>query len=298
MNHDFSPAAIAQAYSALTQWYAQHARDLPWRKNDVTPWGVLVCEVMSQQTPVARVTPVWLAWMHRWPTPAALASASVAEILIAWDRLGYPRRALRLHECAQVLSTEYGGELPDERARLLALPGIGPYTADALLAFAFHQRSVVLDTNIRRVLARWHGQALPAAHLTAAERERAAQFVPSYGQQAAQWNQAIMEFGALICTATSPQCGGCPIAELCGWKLDGYPLGASAPAPARQKFAGTQREARGKIMAVLRAHPDTALARCELLSASGLTDERFTPALRTLLNDGLARELDSGIALP
>ncbi|MCI6573820.1 MAG: A/G-specific adenine glycosylase [Actinomycetaceae bacterium] len=298
MDHEFPAATIAEMHTLLTQWYSHSARDLPWRDDSVSPWGILVCEVMSQQTPVARVVPTWLTWMHRWPTPPAMARASAAEVLIAWDRLGYPRRALRLLECARILTEHHSGKLPKDRNALLALPGIGEYTADALLAFAFHAYSVVLDTNIRRVLARWHGDAFPTAHLTKAERERATIFVPKEGKDAARWNQAVMELGAIVCTATSPQCQNCPVAELCGWKLDGYPRPATTASAAPQKFAGTQREARGKIMAVLRAEPDSTFAHADLLQASGLPTERFTPALQALVHDGLARELNSGFSLP
>ncbi|MDY5589600.1 MAG: A/G-specific adenine glycosylase [Arcanobacterium sp.] len=300
MNHEFPTVEdAATAYEALTQWYEHNARELPWRQGELTPWGVLVCEVMSQQTPVARVAPIWTSWIHRWPTPHAMAQASPAEVLIAWDRLGYPRRALRLLECAQEVVAHYDGHLPQERSELLSLPGIGQYTADALLAFAFHQYSVVLDTNIRRVLARWHGAALPSAHPTAADRTTAAQFVPHDGHKAALWNQAIMEFGAVVCTAVRPQCTHCPVAELCGWRARGFPQAASGTGPAPQKFIGTQREARGKIMRVLRSKLGSSFTRAQLLSASGLPEERFTPALAALIHDGLADETRSGkLALP
>ncbi|WP_434700517.1 hypothetical protein [Trueperella pyogenes] len=147
------------AFQALTRWYARNARPLPWRET-TDPWAILVCEIMSQQTPVARVEPVWRAWLKRWPSPADLAAASPAEILIAWDRMGYPRRALRLQEAAIAIAER--GTFPSTYDDLLALPGVGPYTAAAVIAFAFGGHSVVLDTNIRRVLARWHGDALPA----------------------------------------------------------------------------------------------------------------------------------------
>ena len=155
-------------------WYDAHARDLPWRRPGTTPWEVLVSEVMSQQTPVARVVPAWQEWMRRWPGPAELAQAPTAAVLRVWGRLGYPRRALRLIECARSVVEQHGGVLPDDLDALLALPGVGEYTAGAVLAFAHGRRALVLDTNVRRVLARAvGGQALPAPSLNRAERERA-----------------------------------------------------------------------------------------------------------------------------
>ncbi len=280
----------------LLRWYDGAARPLPWRAPGTSPWAILVCEVMSQQTPVARVEPAWRAWLERWPTPADLAAAAPADVLIMWDRLGYPRRALRLRECAIALVEGHGGQVPRTREELLALPGIGPYTADALLAFAFQQRSVVLDTNIRRVLARvYDGVALPPAHQTILERTRADALVPADGPSAARWNAALMELGALVCTAREPACSGCPLRAECRWVAAGKPQNA-APRTT-QKFTGTQREARGKIMAVLRARRG-GCSRPDLLRASHLSEERFAPALASLLEDGLAQESEGRYRLP
>src|SRR5690606_7452204 len=135
-------------------WFDHAARDLPWRRPECSPWGVLVSEIMLQQTPVVRVLPAWMSWMERWPTPAHLAAASQADAVRAWDRLGYPRRAKRLWECAGEIVRRHGGEVPDDEEELLALPGIGAYTAAAVRSFAFGRRAVVLDTNVRRVIAR------------------------------------------------------------------------------------------------------------------------------------------------
>ncbi len=174
------PDDLDDLHTRVLDWYADHARDLPWRAADRTPWGVLVSEVMLQQTPVARVLPQWLAWMERWPTPSDLADAAPGDAVRAWDRLGYPRRALRLHAAAVALRDEHGGEVPDDHAQLLALPGIGSYTAAAVASFAFGQRYAVVDTNVRRVHARAvTGAAEPATALTAAEQRLAVALLPT-----------------------------------------------------------------------------------------------------------------------
>ena len=182
-----APSDRAPSDQAVIDWYQDHARDLPWRRPGTTPWGVLVSEVMSQQTPVSRVTPAWTAWMARWAGPADLAGAPVAEVLHAWGRLGYPRRALRLRECAAAVVEWYDGVLPADPDALLALPGVGEYTAGAVLAFAYGRRALALDTNVRRVLARAvGGSALPAPSLVRAERDRAAALLPLEDARAAQ----------------------------------------------------------------------------------------------------------------
>ncbi|MBO3095669.1 A/G-specific adenine glycosylase [Cellulomonas dongxiuzhuiae] len=270
----------------VVAWFDAHARDLPWRAADRTPWGVLVSEVMLQQTPVVRVEPAWRAWLDRWPTPADLAAAPTGDVLRAWDRLGYPRRALRLQECARAVVERHGGVLPDDEDALLALPGVGPYTAAAVRAFAFGRRSVVLDTNVRRVLARVAaGEALPAPALTVAETARAAAWVPDDDASAARWAAASMELGALVCTARSPRCDACPVADRCRWLAAGRPADAHAHRRRAQAWAGTDRQARGRVMALLRealapvphaavaaVWPDVAqLARClDALVVDGL----------------------------
>src|SRR4249920_528997 len=203
-------------------WYAAHGRPLPWRAPDRTPWGVLVSEVMLQQTPVARVLPVWQEWMARWPEPAGLAAEAPGEAIRAWGRLGYPRRALRLHEAAGVIAARHGGRVPAEVAALLALPGVGGYTAAAVACFAYGRRHAVLDTNVRRVLARALGgsRSAPAA-LTAAEVRLAERVLPDADAQAAAWAVAAMELGALVCTARSPRCGQCPVEPQCRWRAAG-----------------------------------------------------------------------------
>lgn len=269
-------------------WYDAHARDLPWRAVDATPWGVLVSEFMLQQTPVARVLEPWRQWMSRWPTPAALAGAEPGEAVRAWGRLGYPCRALRLHAAAQAIVSDHGGEVPSDPEELRALPGVGEYTAAAIASFAFGQRHAVLDTNVRRVLARLElGEAGPAHSLTRAERERAQRWLPDDPATAARWAVAAMELGAQLCTATAPDCAACPVARHCRWLAAGRPAGT---APRRvQPYAGTDRQARGALLAVLR-ETDAAVARTRLLSAWRTDPEQAARALESLLADGLIRQ--------
>lgn len=284
-------------FTDLTYWYDHHGRDLPWRRPGTSPWSILVCEVMSQQTPVARVIPAWTAWMERWPTPAHLAQAETADVLRAWDRLGYPRRALRLRECAATIVERHGGDVPTTESELLALPGIGQYTAAALLAFAFQRRSVVLDTNTRRVLARLHGDALPPPSLTTSERERAATFVPDDDDAAAAWNTALMELGALVCTASLPRCEACPLAQHCEWLAAGRPADRFAHRRRTQTFEGTLRQARGKVMALLR-DSDGPVTRDEALAEASTDADQAHEALQTLAADGLVSVDEAIVSLP
>ncbi|WP_420836397.1 A/G-specific adenine glycosylase [Cellulomonas endophytica] len=247
---------VAEVRRLVVAWFGEHRRDLPWRAADRTPWGVLVSEVMLQQTPVARVEPAWTAWMDRWPTPADLAAAPTDAVLRAWDRLGYPRRALRLQECARALVERHGGRVPGTPEELLALPGVGAYTAGAVLAFAFGRRSVVLDTNVRRVVARaLGGQALPAPALTASEARAAEALLPDDDAGAAAWAAASMELGALVCTARAPRCGDCPVEHLCAWRTAGRPADAHAHRRRVQSWTGSDRQVRGRVMALLREAP-------------------------------------------
>lgn len=281
----------------LAAWFARTARDLPWRAPDRTPWGVLVSEVMSQQTPVARVAPVWVVWMERWPTPADLASASTAEVLRAWGTLGYPRRALRLQDCARAVVERHGGEVPEDEVALLALPGVGAYTAGAVMAFAFGRRSVVLDTNVRRVLARTlAGAALPAPSLTAAETARAAAVVPSDDADAATWAAASMELGAVVCTARAPRCDACPVAGSCAWRAAGYPADEHEARRRTQSWAGTDRQVRGKVMALLRAeHGHVGRERVALVWPDARQLDRCVAGL---VEDGLVEQTGDALHLP
>lgn len=274
----------------VLDWFAEHARDLPWRAADRTPWGVLVSEVMLQQTPVVRVEPAWRAWMRRWPGPADLAAAAPADVLRAWDRLGYPRRALRLQECARAVVERHDGRVPEDEAALLALPGIGAYTAAAVRAFAFGRRSVVLDTNVRRVLARAvEGVALPAPSQTVAERRLAEALVPAEDARAARWAAASMELGALVCTARSPRCEACPVRDACAWRRAGSPPDAHAARRRTQAWAGTDRQVRGRIMALLRDALEPAPA--EAVAAVWPDAAQRDRCLASLLLDGLVEAL-------
>ncbi|QRN81504.1 MAG: A/G-specific adenine glycosylase, partial [Nocardiopsis sp. BM-2018] len=237
-------------------WYESNARDLPWRTPDASPWSVLVSEIMLQQTPVVRVLPAWEAWMERWPTPAHLAKEPSGEAVRMWNRLGYPRRALRLHACAVAITEEHDGQVPDDHATLLSLPGIGAYTAAAVASFAYGQRHAVLDTNVRRVLARAEtGIEYPPKTQTKAETALAESLLPPTASVAARWAVAVMELGALVCTARSPRCADCPIAGQCAWKLAGKPA-HDGPPRRGQTYAGTDRQVRGRLLAVLRDSPD------------------------------------------
>lgn len=290
-----TPLADATALlPALRSWYDDNGRDLPWRAAETTAWGVLVSEVMSQQTPVARVAPQWLEWMDRWPTPAALAAASQADVLRAWGRLGYPRRALRLWECAQAIVERHDGEVPREVDALLALPGIGDYTARAVACFAFGQNVPVVDTNVRRVYERaWQGQFLAPQPAKKQLRQVGALLVDGCGPQT---SVALMELGALVCTARSPQCSVCPLRAGCAWVRAGSPAPSESEMAAQkkrvQKFAGTDRQVRGKIMAVLREASEP-VPKPEI-DVVWPKDEQRERALRSLLADGLVREVPGG----
>ncbi len=235
-------------------WFARHARDLPWRAPGSTPWSVLVSEFMLQQTPVARVVPAYQSWLARWPTPAALAAEPAGEAIRQWGRLGYPRRALRLHETATIVATRHGGTVPATIDALLALPGIGSYTAAAVASFAFGQRHAVLDTNVRRVLARLvAGQPRPGSAPSPAERRLAESLLPAEPAVAARWSVAVMELGALVCTAAHPRCAACPVAGHCAWLAAGRPEEPQAAARRRaQRYEGTDRQCRGRLLSLLR----------------------------------------------
>jgi A/G-specific adenine glycosylase len=283
-------------------WYARNARDLPWRAPGATPWAVLVSEIMLQQTPVSRVLPEYLSWMARWPTPAALAASPAGEAIRQWGRLGYPRRALRLHETATILVARHGGTVPADVDALRTLPGIGSYTAAAVASFAFGQRHAVLDTNVRRVLARLvAGQPIPAAASSAAsvaERRLAESLLPAEPSVAARWSVAVMELGALVCTAASPRCDGCPVAGDCGWLAAGRPAPPDGVARRRtQKYDGTDRQCRGRLLAVLRA-ADGPVRRADI-DVAWPTRAQLDRALDGLVADGLVDPLADGrFALP
>ncbi|WP_240930398.1 A/G-specific adenine glycosylase [Isoptericola sp. BMS4] len=287
-----APETTDELVERVTDWFSGAARDLPWRRPDRTPWQVLVSEVMLQQTPVVRVEPVWREWMRRWPAPADLATAPTAEVLRAWDRLGYPRRALRLADCARAIVERHDGAVPDDEEALRALPGVGEYTAAAVRAFAFGRRAVVVDTNVRRVLARsLGGTALGAPSPTAAERALAAAAVPADDATAARWAAASMELGALVCTARAPRCHACPVADLCAWRAAGHPPDAHAHRRRTQAWHGTDRQVRGRVMAALRAS-DAPVPRA-LLADSGPDPVQVERCLAGLVEDGLIEQDDA-----
>ncbi len=293
---DPGPRRIAVVERVLA-WYATHARDLPWRRPGATPWQVMVSEFMLQQTPVERVRGPWATWVERWPVPAALAAAPSGEAVRAWGRLGYPRRALRLHQAAVVITTEHDGEVPADREALLRLPGVGTYTAAAIASFAFGHREVVLDTNVRRVLARVDGGvAFPHATPTVAEVAAASAFVPEQPAVAARWAVAAMELGALVCVARSPRCDACPVRELCAWRGAGYPAW-NGPPRRGQTYGGTDRQCRGALLAVLRSsdHP----VGLRELAAVWPEEEQRLRCLASLVADGLVVGPPTGpVALP
>ncbi|MCU0300663.1 MAG: A/G-specific adenine glycosylase [Candidatus Nanopelagicales bacterium] len=277
--------------AAMSAWYLANRRDLPWRAEDRTPWGVLVSEVMLQQTQVARVLPAWQAWMARWPQPAALAEDAPGEAVRQWDRLGYPRRALRLHAASVAIVERHGGVVPEDEQALRALPGVGEYTAAAVRAFAFGRRALAMDTNVRRVLARLVGGVEhPPPALTVAERRRAEALLPDDDAAAALWSIAVMELGAVLCTARAPACQRCPVAADCAWLRAGRPA-HDGPPRRSQRFAGTDRQVRGLLMAVLREQAAVSHGTLQAVWAEPIQRER---ALDGLVADGLVEPMPDG----
>ncbi len=280
----------AHQWSAVQRWFEGNGRALPWRGEGVTPWGVLVSEMMLHQTPVARVVEPWQRWMALWPTPASLAAAPTADLLRMWGNLGYPRRALRLQQAARSIVDEHEGVVPDSEQDLLALPGIGSYTAAAIMAFAHGRRSLVLDTNVRRVLARHvDGSESAPRTQTRAERASACASVPVGDREASAWSAAVMELGALICTARNPACGACPVADSCAWLAAGRPV-STKPRRAGQAWAGTDRQCRGRIMAALRGAESTL----DVASVTWPDEEQRLRCAQSLVSDGLAVAVGEG----
>lgn len=279
---------------AICAWFDANGRDLPWRRPGTSAWGVLVSEVMSQQTPMSRVIGPWHEWMNRWPTPDDLAEEDSGEAVAAWGRLGYPRRALRLHSCAVTIATEHDGVVPNSYDELVALPGIGDYTASAVVSFAFGGRATVLDTNVRRLIARAEsGIANCPTSVTRAERVVADALVPDEDARAAKWAVASMELGALVCTARSPQCEVCPIRDGCRWVIDGRP--DNAPARRGQPWKGTDRQCRGVIMDVVRNSPHGVKVQMALSAWPEL--DQASRCLESLLDDGLVHRRGNLISL-
>lgn len=281
----------------VTDWFTEHARDLPWRRPGFSAWGTLVSEFMLQQTQVARVVPVLEEWLVRWPSPADLAAAPPSEVLRAWGRLGYPRRALALHACASAIAERHGNVVPEDVEALLALPGIGDYTARAIAVFAHGTRHPVVDTNVRRVIAR-AVQGVAEAGAPNARRDLPAMEALLPHDRAGQraFNAGMMEVGAIVCTARSPRCDECPLARVCAWRLAGFPASDGPPSRKQARFEGSDRQLRGRVMAELRA------------SDLPVTDEELTRVIpqeqtrnRILLGlaaDGLAAASPEGWSLP
>ncbi|WP_270887268.1 A/G-specific adenine glycosylase [Pedococcus sp. 5OH_020] len=282
-------AGPERLHARVLEWYSHAARDLPWRSPEASPWGILVSEVMLQQTPVARVLPVWLEWLGRWPTPVDLAKEPPGEAVRAWGRLGYPRRALRLHAAAITIAAEHDGQVPSNEEDLLSLAGVGAYTAAAVATFAYGHRTTVVDTNVRRVLARAVGgeeHAPPSP--TRVELALASSLVPEEPDRARTWSVATMELGALVCTARAPRCDDCPIRGECAWRLAGRPPYAG-PARRGQAWHGTDRQLRGALLQLLRDSTDPVpRADLEALSPNDLQRER---CLDSLVSDGLVEPL-------
>lgn len=269
----------------IIDWYEANGRNLPWRQPGFTPWGALVSEFMLQQTPVARVIPRLEKWLERWPTPAALAAAPAGDAVRAWANLGYPRRALWLHACAVTIVRDYGGNVPNDVDALLTLPGVGSYTARAVAVFAFGAHEPVVDTNIRRVIARHTlGQAEPGPPREKADMEAMRELLPE-PTISPTFNIGVMELGALVCTARNPQCEACPIRATCAWRTAGYPEYEGAVKARQKKYEGSDRQVRGAILAVLRAAP-SAVHRSAIDDAWPDAAGRGR-ALEGLLQDGL-----------
>jgi A/G-specific adenine glycosylase len=281
---------------AVLRWGDDERRDLPWRATR-DPWAILVSEAMLQQTQVTRVVPRYHAFLARFPTPTACAAAPAGEVVVAWAGLGYNRRAVQLHRAASTIAAEHGGVVPDSLAELQALPGIGPYTARAVLAFA-HERDVgVVDTNAARVLARTAGRPL---------RPREAQAIADAAVPPGRgwaWNQAMLDLGATICRARAPRCDACPARPSCAWSQAGCPepdpAVGSAGVPGRQsRFDGSDRQGRGRLVDVLRAGP---IPPTQLPTAMGWPDDpdRAARVVLGMLADGLVVRTSAGsYALP
>jgi A/G-specific adenine glycosylase len=282
--------------SLMTAWYAANARDLPWRRPGAGAWSILVSEFMLQQTPVSRVLPAHQAWLTRWPTPTALAAATPADALRQWDRLGYPRRAIRLHASARLITQRHNGAVPATLPALRELPGVGAYTSAAVASFAFGQRHPVLDTNVRRVLARLiSGQFQPGSAVSVAETALAESLLPpADDRRAATWSVALMELGALVCTASRPSCQVCPVAAVCAWRRGGSP--ADTGPRRKQAYAGTDRHCRGTLLAELRAA--VGPVPIDALGANWPDRLQRERVLGALLADGLAVSHGTTASLP
>ncbi len=281
---------------SVGEWYRANARPFPWRQPGTSPWAILLIEFMAQQTQIERAGAAWAVWLERWPSPADLASTPPSEALKAWGRLGYPRRALALHATATRIAEHHDGAVPRDVGTLLTLPGIGPYTAAAVASFAYGVRTPVVDTNVRRVLARAVLGQAEAGPPSRGDLALMDSVLPDDPEETRLVNAGAMELGALVCTPRSPRCEVCPLADACAWRAAGYPA-YEGPRRARQpRFEGSDRQARGQIMAELRA-TDRPVTREEL--AERVPDaEQLERALAGLVRDGLAAETRGDYRLP
>ncbi|WP_022884156.1 A/G-specific adenine glycosylase [Glaciibacter superstes] len=287
------PADTAGIAPAITAWFRANGRDLPWRRDGFSAWGTLVSEFMLQQTPVSRVVPRLEEWLERWPTPVALAAVPAGEAVRAWASLGYPRRALWLHAAAVEITERHGGVVPEDVDALLALSGVGDYTARAVAVFAYGRRHPVVDTNTRRVIARAvAGQADPAPPGRVRDLEAMSTLLPVDATEAAAFNAGIMELGALVCVARNPRCAECPIRNVCAWRTAGYPAYSGPRKKVQKKYAGSDRQVRGLILAELRSthHPVTDLEIAGLWQDAA----QLGRAMTGLLADGLAVMVEPG----
>ncbi|MGB3376214.1 MAG: A/G-specific adenine glycosylase [Microbacterium sp.] len=285
---------------ALLAWYRGSARDLPWRRSEFSDrygaWGTLVSEFMLQQTPVARVIPHLTAWLERWPSPDAMASATPAEVVHQWANLGYPRRALWLHRAAVETVQRHGGVVPREVEALLELSGIGDYTARAVAVFHYGDRHPVVDTNTRRVIARAvDGRAQPNPPAKR-DLERMSALMPDDIAESAVFNAAMMELGATVCTARTPKCEACPIAAQCAWLADGRPdTGDTRRRQAR--YEGSDRQARGGVLQALREAVEHRMPAEEVLADWPDAVQRDR-AIDSLIADGLIEASAGMLLLP
>jgi A/G-specific adenine glycosylase len=280
----------------LIAWYRDNARALPWREPGFGAWGVLVSEFMLQQTPVIRVVPHLEAWLRRWPTPTDLAADAPAEAVRQWANLGYPRRALWLHRAAVQIRDEHGGVVPRDVDELLALTGIGDYTARAVAVFAYGDRHPVVDTNTRRVLARAiDGKAQPGPPARSDLTDMRA-LLPDARGAAAAMNAAAMELGATVCTARAPRCDACPIAHACAWRSAGYPETGDARRK-QARYEGSDRQARGAVLKALRDAEAPGI-RSEQLIAHWPDALQRDRAITSLADDGLIELVGGQARLP